>query len=81
MDGYSKMTESFVDEALGFDVENVEIPLVGDAVLDQVEDAPVGVQKNEGLAEKAGGENKTGDFTVENVFFISDALLNLPTLI
>lgn len=75
------MNDEFVNEELGFDVENVEIPLVGDQVLDKVEDAPVEVQKSQGLDKAAGGEATVDSFTAEDIFFISDALLNLPTVI
>ena len=81
------MTGDFVDQELGFDIDNIDVPLVGDSVLDQLDGAPVEGQKSgddsQGTATGQGqvqsGQN--ADFSAEDVFFISDALLNLPTVI
>lgn len=80
------MTGDFVDQELGFDIDNIDVPLVGDSVLDQVEGGPVEGQKSPGDAVAQGGQaqvpqGQAGDFSAEDVFFISDALLNLPTVI
>lgn len=80
-------TGEFNDEELGFDVDNVNIPLVGDAVLDKVEGGPVEGQKigddSQGPTgdQGQGAAGQAGDFSAQDVYFISDALLNLPTVI
>lgn len=79
-------TGEFVNQELGFDIDNIDVPLVGDAVLDQMEGAPVEGQKSPGDAVDQGGQaqvpqGQADAFTAEDIFFISDALLNLPTVI
>ena len=78
----SKAMNEFNGEALGFDVENVIIPEISGATLDKVEGAvPSTGQKTEGLVQKQADADPNGLGTAEDIFFISDALLNLPTII
>lgn len=78
------MTGDFVDQELGFDINNIDVPLVGDAILDKVEDAPSVGQKSQGTAEKGDGQAATtqaANPTAQDIYFISDALINLPTVV
>ena len=81
------MTGDFVDQELGFDIDNVDVPLVGDAVLDQVEGGPVEGQKigddSQGSAVGQGQvpAGQIDGFTLDETFIISDALINLPSMV
>lgn len=84
--GKTMTGDEFVNEELGFDIENIDVPLVGDAVLDKVEGGPVEGQKSQGDAVDQGGQAQVpqgpaDDFTAQDIYFISDALINLPSVI
>ena len=83
--GKTMTGDEFVNEELGFDIENIDVPLVGDAVLDKVEGGPVEGQKSQGDAVDQGGQaqvpqGQADDFTAEDILLISDALINLPVM-
>ena len=82
------MKTEFNNEALSFDVENIVIPEISETVLDPVEAVegvvPAVGQKTEGtegVAQAQTVADPNGLGSAEDIFFISDALLNFPTVI
>jgi len=79
--GSRKKTTTFKNEPLSFDIQNVNFEFDGSAKLDQAVTAPSKGAKSTQVAQAQISSTETDIGTVEDLLFISEAIVNLPCVI